>query len=62
MTVSALEHPFELGIKPYSDGELLYMKHRKDEIRTGTYLTISAFQMGIVTGICGPKTNSTVIR
>lgn len=56
VTVSALEHPFELGIKPYSDRELLHMKHREDERRTGTYLTVSAFQMGIGTGSCGPKT------
>ena len=52
----AVESPFELGIKQYSDRELLGMKHRKDEKRTGTYVTISAFQMGIGTGICGPKT------
>ena len=32
------------------------MKHREDETVTGTYVTISAFQMGIGTGICGPKT------
>ena len=25
-------------------------------MRTGTYVTVSAFQMGIGTGICGPKT------
>ena len=47
---------FELGIKPYSDTELLKMKHRQDEVRTGTYVTISAFQQGIGTGICGPQT------
>ena len=46
--------PFELGIKPYSDRELLVMKHRKDEKATGTYITISAFQQGLGTGICGP--------
>lgn len=32
------------------------MKHRSDEKRTGTYVTVSAFQMGIGTGSCGPKT------
>jgi hypothetical protein len=30
------------------------MKHQKDEIRTGTYVTIQAFQQGIGTGACGP--------
>jgi hypothetical protein len=47
---------FELGIKRYSDTELLGMKHREDEVTTGTYVTISAFQQGIGTGICGPQT------
>ena len=53
---TALDRPFELGIKPYSDTELIPMRHREDEKRTGTYVTISAFQMGIGTGICGPAT------
>ena len=53
---SAVGKAFELGIKPYSDIELLGMTHRKDEKRTGTYVTISAFQQGIGTGICGPQT------
>ena len=53
---TALDRAFELGIKPYSDRELLGMTHREDEVRTGTYVTISAFQMGIGTGICGPVT------
>ncbi len=52
----ALDNAFELGIKPYSDVELMSMKHREDEIVTGTYVTISAFQMGIGTGSCGPTT------
>lgn len=56
VTFIALEKPFELGIKPYSDKELVRMKHREDEVISGTYVTISAFQMGIGTGICGPKT------
>lgn len=56
VTFTALDKAFELGVKPYSDRKLLGMKHREDEIRTGTYVTISAFQMGIGTGICGPKT------
>ena len=30
------------------------MRHRSDEIRTGTYVTIQAFQQGIGTGACGP--------
>ena len=53
---TAVGKPFELGVKPYSDVELLSMKHREDEIPSGTYVTISAFQMGIGTGICGPET------
>lgn len=55
-TIRAVDKPFELGVKPYSDRELLSMKHRSDEKRTGTYVTVSAFQMGIGTGSCGPKT------
>ena len=30
------------------------MKHREDEVRTGTYVTIQRFQQGIGTGACGP--------
>ena len=30
------------------------MRHRSDEKRTGTYVTIQAFQQGIGTGACGP--------
>lgn len=56
ITFRAVETSFELGIKPYSDVELLSMKHRRDEIPSGTYVTISAFQMGIGTGSCGPAT------
>ena len=56
VTFTAIGKPFELGIKPYSDRELYGMKHREDEVRTGTYVTISAFQQGIGTGICGPVT------
>lgn len=56
VTFRAVEKPFELGIKPYSDVELLSMKHREDEVTSGTYVTISAFQMGIGTGSCGPAT------
>ena len=55
-TFQAVDRPFELGIKPYSDTELLSMKHREDEKVTGTYVTVSAFQMGIGTGACGPET------
>jgi hypothetical protein len=54
---TAVNKAFELGIKPYSDTELLGMKHREDEKQTGTYVTLSAFQQGIGTGICGPETN-----
>ena len=55
-TFTAVENTFELGVKPYSDAELLSMKHREDEVSTGTYVTVSAFQMGIGTGSCGPET------
>ena len=54
VTFEAVEAPFELGIKPYTDKALCAMKHRKDEVRTGTYVTIQAFQQGIGTGACGP--------
>lgn len=54
--IRAVEQAFELGVKPYSDRELLKMRHREDEVRTGTYVTVSAFQMGIGTGSCGPAT------
>ena len=53
-TFTALDKPFELGIKPYSDWELCFMKHREDEVRSGTYVTLSAFQKGIGSGSCGP--------
>lgn len=55
-TFTAVEQPFELGVKPYSDRELLAMRHREDEKRSGSYVTISTFQMGIGTGSCGPAT------
>lgn len=54
ISFEAVEKLFELGIKPYSDQELLGMKHRCDEVRTGTYVAIQAFQQGIGTGSCGP--------
>ena len=57
-TFTAVAHPFELGIKPYADRELLQMRHRCDEVESGTYVTLSAFQMGIGTGSCGPTTTS----
>ncbi len=50
----AIDHPFELAVKPYTDRALISMSHRKDEKRTGTYVTIQAFQQGIGTGACGP--------
>lgn len=50
----AVDKPFELGVKPYTDRALFTMKHREDEKRTGTYVTIQAFQQGIGTGACGP--------
>lgn len=49
---------FELGIKPYSDNELMQMKHLRDEKVTGTYVTVQAFQMGVGTGACDPKTRN----
>lgn len=55
-TFIAVDKPFELGVKPYSDRELLTMRHREDEKRSGSYITLSAFQMGIGTGSCGPST------
>lgn len=56
VTFITLEKAYELGIKPYSDEELLHMTHREDEVSTGTYVTVSAFQKGIGTGSCGPNT------
>ena len=52
----AVDRPFELAVKPCSDRALIGMKHRSDIKRTGTYITIQAFQMGIGTGSCGPVT------
>ncbi len=50
----AVQKPFELAVKPYTDRALTQMRHREDEVRTGTYVTIQAFQQGIGTGSCGP--------
>ncbi len=55
VTFQAVEKPYELNIKPYTDDSLKHMKHREDEYQTGTYVTINAFQMGIGTGACGPS-------
>ena len=52
----AVDKSFELSVKPYSDRELIGMKHREDEKTSGTYVTINAFQQGIGTGSCGPYT------
>ena len=54
VTFEAVDNPFELGIKHCTAKALCAMKHRKDEVRTGTYVTIQAFQQGIGTGACGP--------
>ena len=54
VTFEAVGKPFELAVKPYTDRALTGMKHRKDEVRTGTYVTVQAFQQGIGTGSCGP--------
>ena len=51
----AVDRPFELGVKPYADRALVKMKHREDEVCTGTYVTVQAFQQGIGTGSCGPR-------
>ena len=50
----AVENAFELGIKPYSDRELISMRHREDAVRSGTYAAVSLFQAGIGSGSCGP--------
>ena len=50
----AVDKPYELAVKPYTDKALEAMRHRQDEKRTGTYVTIQAFQQGIGTGACGP--------
>ena len=52
--VQAIDKPFELGVKPYRDRELIAMKHLNEEKRSGTYVTLQAFQQGIGTGACGP--------
>lgn len=54
VTFEALSKRYELAVKPYTDKALLNMRHQKDEVRTGTYITIQAFQQGIGTGSCGP--------
>ena len=54
VSFTAVDKPFELGVKPYTDRALFTMKHREDEKRTGTYVTVQAFQQGIGTGACGP--------
>ncbi|MBR6954538.1 MAG: hypothetical protein IKH77_05840 [Clostridia bacterium] len=54
VSFTAVDTPFELAVKPYTDQALLAMRHREDEVRTGTYVTIQAFQQGIGTASCGP--------
>ncbi len=54
LTFLAVDKPFELAVKPYTDRALRAMRHREDEKRTGTYITLQAFQQGIGTGACGP--------
>ena len=51
----AVNDVFEFGVKPYTDRALTTMRHNKDEVRTGTYVCIEAFQQGIGTGACGPQ-------
>ena len=50
----AVNKSFELAVKPYTDKALIGMRHREDEVRTSTYVTIQAFQQGIGTASCGP--------
>ena len=57
-TFTAVGLPFELGVKPYTDRALMAMRHREDIVETGTYVALSAFQMGIGTGSCGPSTTA----
>ena len=54
VTFEAIDKPFELSVKPYTDHALFSMKHIADEKTTGTYITIQAFQQGVGTGACGP--------
>ncbi len=52
---TAVESPFEFAIKPIGESLLKDAKHREDvEKCNESYLTISAFNMGVGTGICGP--------
>lgn len=52
---TAVESPFEFSIKPISDKDLRVASHREDvEKCHESYLTISGFNMGVGTGICGP--------
>ena len=53
-TFEAVDQAFNLGVKPYSDRELIGMKHTTDIRTTDTYVAISMFQAGIGTGSCGP--------
>ena len=53
---TALEETFELGVKPYSESELIKMKHNDDEVISSTYINICKFNKGIGTGACGPQT------
>ncbi|MBQ6048156.1 MAG: hypothetical protein IJL40_02365, partial [Oscillospiraceae bacterium] len=55
LSFNASGYAFVLGIIHYSDVDLLKMKLIGDEKCSGSYVTISAFQMGIGTGSCGPK-------
>lgn len=51
---AAIDAPFELAVKPYTDAALTTMRHREDEKQTGVYMTLQAFQQGIGTASCGP--------
>jgi len=50
----SIDNLFNIGIKPYTDKQLIKMKHRSDENDFGTYVSITCFMMGIGTGSCGP--------
>ncbi len=55
---TAIDEPFQLAVKPYSDRALTKMRHREDERPEGCYVTVQGFQMGIGTGSCGPATRA----
>ena len=55
ITFTAIDAPFCLGIKTCSERALAAASHIQDIRKSGVYVTLSAFMMGIGTGSCGPK-------